>query len=66
MKPELSQMTPLELAEMATYDRSGWNNPYCEELCRRAGLHRKFQAARGDDVRIIVQRAAKSFGIKMI
>lgn len=66
MTPDMSQMTPLELAERSTYERSGWVNPYCEELCRRAGLLQKYLDAQGEDIQKIVRRAGKSFGIIII
>ena len=54
------------MAEAATYVRKGWKNPFCEELCRRAGLHQKYLESYGDKTREIVQRAAKGFNIRMI
>ena len=63
MNRDVTHMTPVELAEAATY---GWKNPFCEELCRRAGLHQKYLESYGDKTREIVQRAAKGFNIRMI
>ncbi|MCG4705529.1 hypothetical protein GKE88_08145 [Flavonifractor plautii] len=66
MNRDVTHMTPVELAEAATYVRKGWKNPFCEELCRRAGLHQKYLESYGDKTREIVQRAAKGFNIRMI
>ena len=66
MNRDVSHMTPAELAEAATYVRKGWKNQFGEELCLRAGLHQKYLESYGDKTREIVQRAAKSFNIRMI
>lgn len=60
-------MTAQELATACTYERSGVRNMFTEELCRRAGLLPKYRAVYEDkQARSIVDRAAKSFGIRLI
>lgn len=45
MNRDVPHMTPVELAEAATYVRKGWKNPFCEELCRRPGSIRNIWRA---------------------
>lgn len=67
IKTMLRGMTAQELATACTYVRSGWRNMFTEELCRRAGLLPKYHSAYEDrNARKIVDRAAKSFGIRLI
>lgn len=63
----LGDMTAQELAAACTYVRSGTRNMFTEELCRRAGLLRQYHSAYEDkDAREVVNRAAKSFGIRLV
>ena len=63
----LGGMTAQELATACTYVRSGIRNMFTEELCRRAGLLRQYHSAYEDKkAREVVDRAAKSFGIRII
>ena len=64
--PDISGMSPIELANASTYVRIGWKNIYTQELCRRAGLLERYLKADDAEVSNIVRRAAKSFGIKLI
>ena len=63
----MKDMTPHELAGACTYERASIKNMFAEELCRRAGLLHRYQQARTDiEVRSVLDRAAKSFGIRLI
>lgn len=62
----VKSMTPVELADAATYVQRGWKNIYTEELCRRAGLLERYLRTSDPEVADIVRRAAKSFGIMLI
>ena len=63
----LGGMTAQELATACTYVRSGIRNMFTEELCRWAGLLRQYHSAYEDkDAREVVNRAAKSFGIRLV
>lgn len=66
MNRDVTHMTPVELAEAAHICAERVEKPFCEELCRRAGLHQKYLESYGDKTREIVQRAAKGFNIRMI
>ena len=67
IKPMLRGMTAQELATACTYERSGWRNMFTEELCRRAGLLPKYHSTHEDrNARAVVDRAARSFGIRLI
>lgn len=67
IKTMLRGMTAQELATACTYVRSGTRNMFTEELCRRAGLLRRYHSAYEDkDAREVVNRAAKSFGIRLV
>lgn len=67
IKTMLRGMTAQELAAACTYVRSGWRNLFTEELCRRARLLQPYHSAYEDrNARKVVDRAAKSFGIRLI
>ena len=58
----ISSMTPFQLCEASTYC-ADWQNPFTEELVKRAGSYSRYQEARCRSVRIkIIQNAAESFG----
>lgn len=60
-------MTPQELAGACTYIQCGVKHIFARELCRRAGLLEKYDRAYTDsDARKVLDRAAESFGIKLI
>ena len=62
-----ADMTPEELAGACTYIRSSTKNIFAHELYRRAGLLQKYQCAYTEnEARKILDRAAASFGIKLI
>ena len=60
-----SAASPFSLASAITYCQS-IDNPYAEELARRAGLLEKYLRASGIERTDIVRRAAKSFNISLI
>ena len=63
---DLSAMTPFQLCEASTYC-DNWENPFTEELVKRAGSYSQYSETlqRSDRIKII-QDAAKSFGIKLM
>jgi len=61
-----SKMEPTKLADTATYCAT-INNPYAEELTKRAGNSEAFRTASDPTKRMkILQNAAKAFGITLI
>jgi hypothetical protein len=61
-----SKMEPTKLADAATYCAT-INNPYAEELTKRAGNNEAFRTASDPTERMkILQNAAKAFGIRLI
>ena len=59
-------MEPTKLADAATYCAT-INNPYAEELTKRAGNNEAFRTASDPTERMkILQNAAKAFGIRLI
>ena len=67
IKTMLRGMTAQELATACTYVRSGTRNMFTEELCRRAGLLRPYHSTYEDrNARKVVDRAAKSFGVRLV
>lgn len=61
-----AKMTPEQLCDAVTYC-DGDFNPYSYELCRRSGDLQSLQRA-GDNTTAcsIIQKAARSFGIRLI
>ena len=55
---DLTGMAPTKLAEVATYCKTN-ENPYADELIRRAGCKQAPDESRG----ALLRRAAKAFGI---
>lgn len=62
---DLSTMSPYSLAGATTYCQD-IDNPYAEELTKRAGLLEKYLRTSGVERADVVRRAAKSFNIKLI
>lgn len=61
-----SAMPPKLIAEAITYCQT-FENPYSEELVRRAGSLKRYHACKETTERIeIVRAAARAFGIKLI
>ena len=62
---EPSAMSPYSLASATTYCQD-IDNPYAEELAKRAGLWEKYLSTSGVERADVVRRAAKGFNIELI
>ena len=61
----IAAMTPAELCEASTYG-TDWENPFTEELVKRAGSLPRYHKTHNKAERIqIIKSAAKSFNIQL-